>query len=432
MTSVYFHPDEWYARQLDADDRLVQFRDRFYMPRGVDGRPVVYLCGHSLGLQPKSARACVQEELDAWARLGVEAHFRSRTPWYSYHAILREAGARLAGALPDEVVFMNSLTVNLHLMLATFYRPTPERYKVLIDEPSFPSDRYAVASQVRHHGLAPFSTRKGVEGDLLTVGPRPNHHLLYMGDLEKLLESEGRRIAVVLLNPVNYVTGQVLDVKRLVAMAHRRGCLLGLDLAHAIGNVPLQLHDWGVDFAVWCSYKYLNGGPGAVGGCFVHERHGKNLALPRLAGWWGNDPLTRFHNPAQFLPAPGADGWQVSNPPILSMAPVRASLTLFDEAGMEALRHKSIQLTGYLLFLLERYPSNRYEVITPAAPEQRGCQVSLLVHDRPRALLEELERSGVVCDFREPNIIRVAPVPLYNSFTDVWTFVNKLRLASHV
>jgi kynureninase len=220
-------------------------------------------------------------------------------------------------------------------------------------------------------------------------------------------------------------------VERIVAAAQRHGCLVGLDLAHAIGNVPLRLHDWGVDFAVWCSYKYLNGGPGAVGGCFVHDKHGRNPELPRLAGWWGNDPLTRFHNPAQFVPAPGADGWQVSNPPILAMAPLRAALAIFDEAGLEALRHKSTQLTGYLLFLLERYPSNRYEVITPADPEQRGCQVSLLVHDRPRALLQELERSGVVCDFREPNIIRVAPVPLYNSFAEVWQFVNKLRLASH-
>jgi kynureninase len=415
--------DEAFARQLDAADPLAGFRERFLLPVRPDGSPLIYFCGHSLGLQPKAVRALLEQELDDWARLGVEAHFRGRTPWYSYHECFRECAARLFGALPGEVVMMNSLTVNLHLMMATFYRPDRQRWKILIDEPAFPSDLYAVQSQIRCHGLDPAEA-------LVTVRPRAGEHVLRVEDLEAELQRQGREIALVLLNGVNFFTGQWLDMERLMRAAHAQGCVAGYDLAHAAGNVPLRLHEWQVDFAVWCNYKYLNSGPGAVAGCFVHERHGHNGDLPRLAGWWGNDPATRFQMPAHFVPRAGADGWQVSNPPILAMAPLRASLALFEEAGMPALRAKSERLTGYLQFLLDRLTAGAFEVITPRDPRQRGCALSILARDRPRELLEELQRQGVVCDFREPNVIRVAPVPLYNTFHEVWNFANILARQS--
>jgi kynureninase len=407
-----FRPEETFARALDDADPLARFREQFCLPPGPAGRPLIYFCGHSLGLQPRGARALVEQELDAWAQRGVEAHFHGPVGWYSYHEHLRAPGARLVGARHDEVVFMNGLTVNLHLLLATFYRPRPDRHRILIDEPTFPSDLYAVRSQLRYHGFDP-------DEGLLMVRSE---------DIEEVLQRQGEQIAVVLLAGVNFLTGQCLDVARLTAAARQQGCVVGLDLAHAIGNVPLTLHDWDVDFAVWCSYKYLNGGPGAVAGAFVHERHGHDLTLPRLAGWWGNDPATRFRMQLEpeFVPRPGADGWQVSNPPILSMAPLRASLALFDEATLPGLRARSERLTGYLLYLLDRLPAGRFEVITPRRPAERGCQVSLVVHDRPRAVLEALQAAGVVCDFREPNVLRVAPVPLYNTFQEVWTFAEIL------
>jgi kynureninase len=416
-----FRPDEEFARHLDATDLLAQYREQFHIPRRADGRPVVYFCGHSLGLQPKAVRGLIEQELDDWADLGVEGHFKERTPWYSYHDLFREAGARLVGARPGEVVMMNSLTVNLHLMLATFYGPTPERYKILTDGPCFPSDLYALQSQIRHHG---FDAAKG----LLIVCPRAGEQTLRTEDVECTLAEHGSEIALVLVNGVNFFTGQRLDLERITASAHRQGCVLGADLAHAAGNVPLTLHDWQIDFAVWCNYKYLNSGPGAIGGCFVHERHGRNDRLPRLAGWWGNDPATRFrmHLQPEFIPQPGADGWQVSNPPILSMIPLRASLALFDEAGMPALRARSERLTGYFQYLLDRLPAGRVETITPRDPAERGCQLSFLVHDRPRELLATLGQEGIVCDFREPDVIRAAPVPLYNTFHEVWRFVEVL------
>jgi kynureninase len=408
-----FVPGEAFAHVLDAADPLRHFRDQFLIPKRPDGSAQVYLCGHSLGLQPIGVRALIEQELDDWARLGVEGHFHGKMPWYSYHETLRESGARLVGALPHEVVFMNSLTVNLHLMMATFYGPNGKRRCILIDEPTFPSDLYAMQSQVQHHGLDPAECLLAAKS---------------LDELEELLARRGWEIAVIVWNPVNFLTGQYFDVPRLVESAHRHGCMVGLDLAHANGNVPLQLHDWNVDFAVWCSYKYLNGGPGAVGGCFVHEKYGRNTSLSRLAGWWGNDPATRFRMQLQpeFIPKEGADGWQVSNPPILSMAPLRASLELFDTAGMSALRAKSERLTAYLLYLLDQLPSDRFEVVTPRDPAQRGSQISLVVHDRPRDLVKALEVAGIVCDFREPNIIRAAAVPLYNTFRDVWTFADVL------
>lgn len=401
------------ALHLDAADPLAGFRQHFCLPTRGDGEPTVYLCGHSLGLQPKAVYEAVTAVLASWADHGVEGHFRGSTPWFSYHELLREPGARLVGARPREVVFMNGLTVNLHLMMATFYRPTHERDAVLIDEPTFPSDRYAVLSQLRHHGVH--------ERALLTCPAEEDR-------IEEALDREGDRIAVVLLAGVNFLTGRLLDVERLTKAAHARGCIVGLDLAHAIGNVPLALHDWNVDFAVWCSYKYLNGGPGAVGGAFVHERHGDRPDTPRLAGWWGNSPATRFriHLEQDFIPLAWADGWQVSNPPILSMAPVRASLALFDEATMPALRAKSERLTGYLLDLLSLLPPSRREILTPADPARRGCQVSLRIPDRPREVQQALQAAGIVCDFREPDVIRAAPVPLYNTFMEVWSFARIL------
>jgi kynureninase len=421
-----FEPDEGYAERLDAEDPLHSVRDRFLIPRRADGAPQVYLCGHSLGLQPAGVRSLVEQELDDWARLGVEGHFHGQTPWYSYHETLRAAGARLVGALPLEVVFMNSLTVNLHLMLATFYRPQGKRRCLLMDEPAFPSDHYALQSQIRHHGLDPNEC-------LLRLGPRPGEHLVREEDVEELFERRGHEICVVIWNGVNFLTGQYFDLSRLTRAAQRHGCIMGLDLAHAAGNVPLQLHDWGVDFAVWCSYKYLNGGPGAVGGAFVHEKHGRNLDLPRLAGWWGNDPATRFRMQLQpdFVPAEGADGWQVSNPPILSMAPLRASLELFDAVGMAALREKSQRMTAYLLYLLGAGGAcRRFEIITPREPARRGGQISLLVHDRPRDVLPALHAAGVVGDFRDPNIVRIAAAPLYNTYQDIWQFAQALTMRS--
>ncbi len=422
---MYFTPDfsttRDFAQALDAADPLAAFRQRFHLPKRPDGEPAIYFCGHSLGLQPRRAREVVLAELDAWADHAVEGHFLGDAPWYTYHELLRGPGARLVGARPDEVVFMNGLTVNLHLMFATFYRPDRERWRILIDGPTFPSDRYAVTTHLRHRGYDPAEA-------LVVASPRRGEQLLREEDVEDLLEREGQRVAVVLLAPVNFLTGQRLDVPRLIEATHRHGCTVGLDLAHAIGNVPLALHDWGADFAVWCSYKYLNGGPGAVAGAFVHERHGSNLDLPRLAGWWGNDPATRFRMQLEpnFVPRTGADGWQVSNPPILALAPLRASLELFDEATMPALRARSERLTGYLLDLLSTLPPTRREIITPAEPSRRGCQVSLRVPDEPRQVFAALQAAGVVCDFREPDVIRAAPVPLYNTFGEVWSFAQAL------
>ncbi len=416
-------PEESYARELDAADPLAGYRERFLLPQRPDGGPAVYLCGNSLGLQPRQARDRVEQELADWERLAVDAHFKGRTPWYSYHETLREPAARLVGAQPDEVVMMNGLTTNLHLMLVSFYRPTDARHAILIEDRAFPSDNYAARSQIAFHG-------RGPAGSLLVARPREGEQTLRTEDIEELLERRGSEIAVVLLGGVNYFTGQAFEMRRVTEAAHAQGCRVGFDLAHAAGNLPLELHEWGVDFAVWCSYKYLNAGPGAVAGCFVHRRHGRNPDLPRFAGWWGNDPATRFrmHLIEEFEPRPGADGWQLSNPPILAMAPLGASLALFDEAGMPALREKSLRLTGYLESLLDRDAAGRYEIITPRDPAQRGCQLSLRVlGGRGPALFAALSDAGVICDTRPPDVIRVAPVPLYNTFHDVWTFARLLR-----
>ena len=419
---MQFSDDEEFARRLDAEDPLRSFRDKFHLPLGKDGSSLIYFAGNSLGLMPKAARQIVEQELDDWAKLAVDAHLSAKTPWYSYHETLREPTARLIGAKPIEVICMNSLTVNLHLMMATFYRPTKSRFKILMEDPAFPSDTYAVKTQIVHHGLDPKKA-------LVVARPRAGEFTVRTEDIVDLIEKQADQIALVLIAGINFFTGQLFDIEKITAAAQKRGITVGVDLAHAIGNVPLALHDWSVDFAVWCSYKYLNAGPGAVAGAFVHERHATNTKLPRLAGWFGNDPNTRFrlHLEPEFIPVPSADGWQISNPPIFSMAPLRGSLAIFNEAGgMEALRAKSIKLTGYLQFLMEGAGSNRFSVITPRDTDARGCQLSILVHEHPKELFKKLETGGVKCDFREPNVIRAAPTPLYNTFHEVWRFARIL------
>ncbi|MEP6822026.1 MAG: kynureninase [Chthoniobacterales bacterium] len=422
MVSMSFSADEDFALQQDRDDALGKFRDRFHLPADPNGKPLIYFVGNSLGLMPKATRALIEQELDDWAGLGVDAHLEGATPWYSYHETVREGAARLVGARPNEVVCMNSLTVNLHLMMATFYRPTKDRHKILMEEPAFPSDTYAIKSQIAHHGFDPREA-------LILVRPREGEYTVRQEDIEAAIEKHGDEIALVLFAGVNFFTGQFFEIEKLTAAAQARGCKVGIDLAHAAGNLPLSLHDWNIDFAVWCSYKYMNSGPGAVAGAFVHDRHVNHRSLQRFAGWWGNDPATRFRMQLQpeFVPVASADAWAVSNPPIFSLAPLRTSLAIFEEAGgMQKLRAKSVRLTGYLEFLLEQLPGKNFTVITPRLSEARGAQLSILVHSQPKASFEKLEAAGVKCDFREPNVIRVAPTPLYNTFHEVWRFAQIL------
>jgi kynureninase len=406
------------ALAMTARDPLAGYRNLFHIPKTPDGADCVYLSGHSLGLQPKTARGYVERELEDWAKLGVEGHFHAQNPWVPYHEMLAAPTARLVGALPEEVVVMNSLTVNLHLMLVSFYRPKGARNKIVVESNAFPSDQYAVQSQIRYHGYDPASS-------LVEIAPRPRETTIRTEDIEKLLAAEGERIALLMLGGVNYYSGQAFECARITEAAHAKGCAVGFDMAHAAGNIPVKLHDWNPDFAVWCNYKYLNGGPGCIAGCFVHERHARNPNLPRFAGWWGNDKDARFRMEPQFQPIAGAEGWQLSNPSILSMAALRASMDIFDEVGMERLRAKSERLTTYLEFLLEQKPQEGFSIITPRDPAQRGAQLSLRVTKNGRAVCESLAHHGIICDWREPDIMRVAPVPLYNSFLDVHTFVEK-------
>jgi kynureninase len=403
---------------MAAGDSLASYRQRFHFPRMPDGSDCVYLCGHSLGLQPKSIGAYVEQELEDWKRFAVDAHFRARNPWLPYHEALTEPTARLVGALPIEVVVMNSLTVNLHLMLVSFYRPTRERNKIVIEANAFPSDQYAVKSQIRYHGYDPAIS-------LIEVAPPAGESAIRTEDIEKLIEMKGDEIALVMLAGVNYSTGQAFECSRIAAAARARGCAVGFDMAHAAGNLHLKLHDWNADFAVWCSYKYLNAGPGAIAGCFVHERHARNGKLPRFTGWWGHDKATRFQMGPNFQGIPGAEGWQVSNPSILSIAALRASMEMFDEAGMENLRAKSVTLTSYLEFLLEQHASDRYSIITPRDPAQRGAMLSLRIKKGGRAICDRLAEQGVICDWREPDILRASPAPIYNSFLDAYVFAEK-------
>ncbi|HXN73919.1 MAG TPA: kynureninase [Candidatus Acidoferrales bacterium] len=417
MSSIEFNATNEFAVAQTVRDPLASFRGRFHIPKKPDGSDCVYLCGQSLGLQPKSVPEYVEQELRDWARLGVDAQLHARYPWIPYHEILSAPISRLVGAIPIEVVAMNSLTVNLHLMMVSFYRPTAQRNKILIEANAFPSDQYAVKSQIQYHGHDPATS-------LIEIAPRQGETAIRTDDIEKLISAEGETIALVMLGGVNYYSGQAFDFSRITKAGHSKGCVVAFDLAHAIGNIPLQLHHWNVDFAVWCSYKYLNGGPGAIGGCFVHERHARDPELPRFAGWWGHDKENRFLMEPEFRAIPGAEGWQLGNPSILSAAALRASLDIFDEAKMERLRVKSELLTGYLEFLLSQTPSQKFSVITPRDVAHRGAQLSLRLPVNGRAICDALAKEGIVCDWREPDILRVAPVPLYNTFLDVHTFAE--------
>jgi kynureninase len=418
------HPElnAGYAAAQDERDPLAPFAAEFHHPFDSDGRKMVYLAGHSLGLQAKSAARYVEEELADWRRLGVLGHHEAKRPWIGYHEAITVPLAELVGAGDTEVIAMNSLTVNLHLMMATFFRPDGARNRILIEKDAFPSDRYAVVSQLKFHGLR-------AEEHLIEAAPRPGERQLRTEDLISLIEREGPHLALVLLPGVQYLTGQRLDLEPLIAAAHRAGATVGLDLAHAAGNTPLSLHDWNADFAVWCSYKYLNAGPGAIGGCFVHSRFARRFDLPRLAGWWGQDKATRFEMGTGFTPIAGAEGWQISNPPILSTAPLLASLEIFHRADMRRLRAKSLQLTEFLQRLVEGLLPGLVEIITPGAAVDRGCQLSLRIAkpaSEARRCHERLSAAGVIGDWREPDIVRLAPTPLYNSFSDVFNAVDML------
>lgn len=403
-----------FARNLDRRDPLRPYRDQFIFPQH-RGENVLYFCGNSLGLQPRAVRQALSDELDQWAEHGVEGHFRGELPWMYYHKFLTRQSAGIIGALPHEVVVMNTLTVNLHLMMVSFYRPTQERFKIIMEAGAFPSDQYAVESQVRWHGFDPADA-------IVEVAPRPGEDILRIEDILQIIEKEGNETALVMFGGVNYYTGQLYDMEKIAEAAHRAGAYAGFDLAHAAGNAHLKLHDWNADFAVWCSYKYLNSGPGGPAGVFVHERHGNNPSLPRFAGWWGHDEDERFKMRKGFKPMRGAEGWQLSNAQIFSFAAHKASLDIFEAAGMEQLRAKSLLLTGFLEFVLDEInrAKNLYRIITPRNPSERGCQLSLLTDDRGKALFDYLAENGAIADWREPNVIRFAPVPLYNSFEDVW------------
>jgi kynureninase len=423
MNQSGFQPGVDFARSLDAADPLAHLRDRFAFPPPRNRDDVTYFVGNSLGLQPHASREALVAELDKWAERGVRGHFESDRPWMSYDVSLAQAMARIVGAMPDEVVVMNSLTVNLHLMMVSFYRPTVDRFKILVEDHAFPSDHFAVESQIRMHGFDPASA-------LVTVDPRAGEETLRPDDIVAVIHEHGPELALVLLPGVQYYTGQVLPMAQIVAAAHEVGAMAGLDLAHAAGNVEMALHDWDVDFAAWCTYKYLNGGPGSTAGAFVHERHLQDPSLQRLQGWWGHDKATRFEMRNEFIPIPTAEAWHISNGSVFAMAPLVGSLALFDEAGgMEPIRAKSVQMSRYMDYLLDSQLGGKVESITPRDLDQRGCQLSLkIVADEVDclAVFERLQDADVECDWRYPNVIRVAPAPLYNSFEDIHRFVGIL------
>jgi kynureninase len=420
MSAPYEATLAW-AQAQDAADSLGGFRDEFLIPPH-EGRDSHYFCGNSLGLQPRAVRPALNAELDYWGELGVEGHFKGRLPWMDYHEFVRDDLATVVGAQPHEVVAMNTLGVNLHLMMVSFYRPTPERHAILIEAGAFPTDRYAVESQIRFHGFDPATA-------LIELKANESNGLISMEAIERVLAEHGSRIALVMLPGIQYRTGQAFDLAAITRLASRHGCMVGFDLAHAVGNLPLQLHDSGADFAIWCSYKYLNSGPGAVGAAFVHERHARTT-LPRFAGWWGHDKTTRFQMGTEFVPTYGADGWQLSNPPILALTPLRVSLEIFRRAGMQRLREKSLRLTGYLEWLVHSQLHHVLKVVTPSDPAQRGSQLSIRVlggRERGRSLFEYLMEQGIIGDWREPDVIRISPTPLYNRFTDCLAFVEATR-----
>jgi kynureninase len=416
-----FEASEQFAFEMDAQDSLRSFREKFYIPKQPDGEDVLYFTGNSLGLQPKTTGNYIEQELKDWATLGVEGHFHAKNPWLPYHEFVAEQMAEIVGAKPIETVVMNSLTVNLHLLMVSFYRPTPERNKIVIEAGAFPSDQYAVQSQIKFHNFE-------IENSLIELKPRIGEALLRTEDIEKTIEENGNSIALIMLGGVNYYTGQKYDFERITKAGHEIGAVVGFDLAHAAGNVELKLHDWNADFAAWCSYKYLNSGPGSIAGVFVHERHAESFDLPRFAGWWGHDKETRFLMGSKFIPLRGAEGWQLSNPPIFQLAALKTSLDIFEQAGMRNLIEKSKKLTAYLEFLLEEIRDERISVITPSNPDERGCQLSIRVQDADKHLFNSISEKGVYADWREPDVIRVAPVPLYNSFMDVFRFAEILKV----
>lgn len=420
MNSHTFQANLDFARKMDAADPLVGFRSQFHLPQQPNGTPYLYFCGNSLGLQPVRTATAIQQELQDWQRLGVEGHFHAKNPWMPYHEFLTDAMANIVGAKPLEVVVMNTLSVNLHLMMVSFYRPDKVRRKILIEHDAFPSDRYAVESQIRFHGFDPAEC-------LIELKARPGEQCIQIEDIQQVIEEEGEEIALILIGNTNYYTGQYFPMQQITAWGHAKGCKVGFDCAHGAGNVDLKLHDSGADFAVWCSYKYLNSGPGSLGGCFVHERHAHDKLLPRFTGWWGHNKETRFGMRDPFDPIPGAEAWQLSNPPILSMAAIKASLEVYQEAGMDRLLAKSKLLTGYLEFLINQLEGQQIHIITPENPAERGCQLSIQVKNADKKLFDRLSEAGVIADWREPDVIRVAPVPLYNSFEEVFAFAQLLK-----
>ena len=408
-----------FCKELDGNDPLRKYRDKFFIPKLSGGEEAVYLAGNSLGLQPKSVIKYLEQELKDWENLAVEGHIHAKNPWLPYHEFLTCQTSRIIGAKPEEVVNMNSLTANLHLLFVSFYRPDSQRNKILIEANSFPSDHYAVQSQIKFHGF-------DASTSLVEMKPRKGEDKIRTENIEEYIDKEGDSIALIWFGGVNYYTGQAFDLKRITEAAHRKGCIAGFDLAHAAGNLEMNLHDWNIDFAVWCNYKYMNGGPGTIGGAFVHEKHIKNGTLPKFLGWWGHDKKTRFLMDHKYIPIPTAESWQLSNPPILQLAALKASLDIFDEAGIKLLRKKSILLTSYLEFLIKEKQNPDIEIITPEEENERGCQLSLRIKKDGKKLYEKLIGKGVFCDWREPDVIRAAPVPLYNSFEDVLKFSQLL------
>lgn len=424
MQNTYEFTEE-FAQKADSSDPLKDLRNEFLFPQH-EGKNCVYFTGNSLGLQPKAAKAALEQELNDWAKYGVEGHFEAKNPWFSYHELFTASLAKLVGAKETEVVCMNQLTTNLHLLMVSFYQPKGKRFKILCEGKAFPSDQYALESQVRFHGYSPSEA-------IIELHPRWGEHTLRTEDILQTIEQHSNEIALIMIGGVNYYTGQLLDMKSITEAGHKAGALVGWDLAHAAGNVPLELHNWNVDFAAWCSYKYLNSGPGGVSGVFIHEKHASNTDLIRFAGWWGHDKNVRFKMEKGFKAIPSAEGWQLSNAPVFQMAVHRASLDLFDKVGMQALREKSLNLTGYLEFIIQHISQNNtnvnFEIITPKNTNERGAQLSILCHGQGKALFDKLTQNGVIADWREPNVIRIAPVPMYNNFEDVYRFGKILESA---
>ena len=409
-----------FAKQLDQEDPISYLRNEFHIPRDKNGKEWLYFTGNSLGLQPKITSKYIEQELDDWANFGVEGHFEAKNPWLSYHELLTDTMAKVVGAKPIEVVVMNTLTTNLHLLMVSFYQPSKTKYKIIIESDAFPSDRYAVQSQLSFHGFDP-------EEALIEWKPKEGKELLELEDLKSILDSQGDEVALLLIGGVNYYTGQYLDIKKIAELGHAKKCMVGIDLAHGAGNIQLNLHDSSIDFAAWCTYKYLNSGPGSLSGLFVHEKHAQRKDLPRFAGWWNHNKETRFNMRQPFDVMEGAEGWQLSNPPILSMAAIKASLDIFEKVGMDVLVKKSKKLTGFFEYLVNEIASDTIKIITPTNPNERGCQLSLQVKNADKNLHKKLTENNIITDWREPDVIRCAPVPMYTSFEDVYHMVTILE-----